>query len=76
MSCSGTIGELYQLPEDAERGVINQALLKITLNNQLVDYDYFAYIFKKTSGNSRFFKCRDESALFVIVLKYKLQKVA
>ena len=33
-------------------------------------------IFKKTSGNSRFFKCRDESVLFVIVLKYKLQKVA
>lgn len=46
MSCSGTIGEIYQLPEDAERGVINQALLKMTIDNSIVDYEYFNYIFK------------------------------
>ena len=26
MSCSGTMGELYQLPADCERGIINQAI--------------------------------------------------
>lgn len=44
MSCSGTIGELYQIPKDAHIGIINQALLKITLNNEIVDYDFFRYI--------------------------------
>ena len=28
MSCSGTMGELYQLPEGCEKGLINQALCK------------------------------------------------
>ena len=33
VSCAGTIGEIYQLPENAPRGIINQALMKITLYN-------------------------------------------
>ena len=36
MSCSGTMGEFYQLPIDCERGVINQALCKFTLNQKKV----------------------------------------
>ena len=36
MSCSGTMGELYQLPEDCERGIINQALCKFTLNKRIL----------------------------------------
>lgn len=35
MSCSGTIGELYQIPDDAPKGIMNQALLKFTLNNMV-----------------------------------------
>ena len=35
MSCSGTMGEFYQLPEGCEKGIINQALCKFTLNNKL-----------------------------------------
>ena len=35
MSCSGTIGELFIIPPNAEKGLINQALLKFTLNNQI-----------------------------------------
>ena len=37
MSCSGTIGELYVIPYEAERGIINQALLKFTLNSYQFD---------------------------------------
>ncbi|WP_400237002.1 restriction endonuclease subunit S [Methanomethylophilus alvi] len=33
MSCSGTMGELYQLPDTAPNGIINQALCKFTLND-------------------------------------------
>ncbi len=31
VSCAGTIGEIYQLPIEAPIGIINQALMKITL---------------------------------------------
>ena len=43
MSCSGTIGELYRLPFDAEKGLMNQALLKFTLNDSIC-YEYFLYM--------------------------------
>lgn len=35
MSCSGTIGKFYQLPQNAEKGVINQALCKFSLNSNV-----------------------------------------
>ena len=35
MSCSGTMGELYQLPIGSEKGIINQALCKFTLNDKI-----------------------------------------
>ena len=39
MSCSGTMGRLYQLPPNCEPGVMNQALCKFTLSDSiLVDY--------------------------------------
>lgn len=43
MSCSGTIGELYVIPYEAERGIINQALLKFTLNKK-IERDYFLFM--------------------------------
>lgn len=43
MSCSGTIGELYRLPLDAEKGLMNQALLKFTLNDSIC-YEYFLFM--------------------------------
>ena len=35
MSCSGTMGEFYQLPIGCEKGIINQALCKFSLNNKI-----------------------------------------
>ena len=40
MSCSGTMGKLYQLPQNCEPGVMNQALCKFTLSNSILA-DYF-----------------------------------
>jgi type I restriction enzyme, S subunit len=45
LSCSGTIGRLSRLPKEAPLGVINQALLKITLNENLIHHKYFVYLF-------------------------------
>lgn len=42
MSCSGTIGELFEIPLDAEKGIMNQALLKFTLN-KCIDKRYFLF---------------------------------
>lgn len=44
ISCSGTIGRITRLPNDVEPGVINQALLKITLNEEVIDPNYFLYL--------------------------------
>lgn len=43
MSCSGTIGELFVIPLDAEKGVMNQALLKFHLN-ELATIPYFLFV--------------------------------
>ena len=40
MSCSGTMGEFYQLPPSCEPGVMNQALCKFTLSETILS-DYF-----------------------------------
>ena len=45
VSCAGTIGEIFQIPEDAPEGVINQALLKLTLNADIINFDYFKIMF-------------------------------
>lgn len=46
VSCSGmNYGAIYQLTGDIEPGVINQALLRIRLNNELIDDKYFNYYF-------------------------------
>ena len=50
MSCSGTMGELYQLPERCERGIINQALCKFTLNNKMLPICFLTYM-RQTIGN-------------------------
>jgi type I restriction enzyme S subunit len=46
ISCAGTIGETYKLPKEAPIGIINQALLKIRLNNHVILDDFFLMMFK------------------------------
>ena len=50
MSCSGTMGELYQLPVGCEKGLINQALCKFTLNDRILPIVFLTYM-KQTIGN-------------------------
>lgn len=44
VSCAGTIGETYILPENIEPGIINQALMRITLVDG-IDKRFFLYYF-------------------------------
>ena len=45
VSCSGTIGKLFMIPEKAPKGIINQALLIIRINRNLLLDKFFMYLF-------------------------------
>jgi type I restriction enzyme S subunit len=45
ISCSGTIGRIAIAPQSISRGIINQALLKITLNEKVLYNSYFKILF-------------------------------
>lgn len=54
MSCSGTIGELFQMPITLEQGVINQALLKFTLLNTIkAEFFLFAMEYIKKNFDTK-----------------------
>ena len=44
ISCAGTIGEVYKLPEECEAGVINQALMRVRLHSN-IEERFFSYYF-------------------------------
>jgi len=43
MSCSGTIGKIAVVPEEAPQGIINQALLKIRIDPEICRTEYIKY---------------------------------
>ena len=45
VSCAGTIGETYEIPMDAEPGIINQALMKIKVKESIVNKSMFNILF-------------------------------
>lgn len=46
VSCSGTIGRIYLIPQHSPAGIINQALLKITTDDEAVSKQYFMHYFE------------------------------
>jgi type I restriction enzyme S subunit len=46
MTGAGTLGEIITVPENAPKGVINQALLRIRLNQNVISTTFFKYYFK------------------------------
>lgn len=47
VSCSGvTLGRIAEIPENAKEGIINQALLKISLNNRIIVNEFFIQQFR------------------------------
>lgn len=45
VSCAGTIGEIYEIPENADTGVINQALMRVRVDEDCVDKRMFKIAF-------------------------------
>lgn len=50
VSCSGTIGKTFIIPVNAPKGIINQALLKLTPSDEL-DVNYLQYFFENNIEN-------------------------
>lgn len=46
ISCSGTLGRITQVPNDYEAGIINQALLRVRVNNDVMYDFYFKMLFR------------------------------
>lgn len=57
MSCRGTIGQLYQIPENSPRGIIHPSLMKIRLNSTTYNPAFFKFLLpiiikeQQTKGN-------------------------
>lgn len=50
MSCSGTMGKVAIVPNDVQRGIINQALLKLTPSEEL-DVEFLRYYMSSPTFN-------------------------
>ncbi|MBQ1629385.1 MAG: restriction endonuclease subunit S, partial [Treponema sp.] len=53
ISCSGTIGKIYKIPENFKKGIINQALLKLTINETVIFSDFFRVYFESNYFQTR-----------------------
>ena len=51
ISCAGTIGEIYELPLNARAGVINQALMRVRVNEHIVRKDVYKLLFANMIDN-------------------------
>lgn len=57
VSCSGvTLGRIVELPDDVETGIINQALLKIKLDNSKILNKFFIYLFRSKDFQNKIFE--------------------
>jgi len=75
ISCSGTIGKVAIVPQNIEKGIINQALLKITLNNNLILPVFFKIIFESDIVKQELEKLSPGSAMKNITSVKKLKKI-
>ena len=57
ISCSGvTLGRISEIPQNAVAGIINQALLKISLNHNIINNAYFISLFRDRNVQSKLFE--------------------
>ena len=46
VSCAGTVGRIFLLPENAMAGVINQALMRVRINDTILSKRFFEKLFE------------------------------
>jgi type I restriction enzyme S subunit len=64
ISCSGvTLGRITQVPDDFEEGIINQALLRVRINNEIVNDQFFLKLFRSPYFQKQIFDNATGSAI-------------
>jgi len=76
ISCSGvTLGRICLLPEDADLGIINQALLKIDLDEKILLKKFFIMLFRSETFQRLIFQKSLGSAMPNMVSMSELKKI-
>jgi type I restriction enzyme S subunit len=57
------LGRITQVPDDYDEGVINQALLRVRLNNNIFDDSFFKMLFRSPYFQKQIFKNSTGSAI-------------
>ena len=56
ISCSGVyLGKLAIVPKNAKKGIINQALLKVTIDENIMTNDFFVFHFSYKNFREKYF---------------------
>lgn len=64
ISCSGvSLGRITQVPADSEPGIINQALLRVRLNETLYSSEFFKVVFRSPTFQKELFENSTGSAI-------------
>ena len=64
ISCSGvTLGRITRVPEHFERGIINQALLRVRVNESVINDRYFLHLFRSALFQKAIFDNSTGSAI-------------
>ncbi len=76
VSCSGvTLGRIVELPDNVETGIINQALLKIKLDNSKILNKFFIYLFRSKDFQNKIFEYSQGVAIPNMVGVKELKKI-
>lgn len=63
ISCSGTMGKIAIVPEKAKKGIINQALLKLTPDTSKINPKYLKRVLESESIQSIYFRDQEGAAI-------------
>jgi type I restriction enzyme S subunit len=63
ISCSGTLGRITRVPEHPEKGIINQALLRVRINDKIIDHNYFINYFRSPFFQDKLFDSSTGTAI-------------
>ncbi len=75
ISCSGSLGRIAEIPKNAKEGIINQALLKVKVNNELILNNYFLNLFKSDIFQNKLLENSSGSAIINMIGVSEIKKL-
>jgi len=75
ISCSGTVGKIAVVPSTIEKGIMNQALLRARLNEELILPEYFMYLFESEIMQLKLLQKTQGSAMKNLVALVEMKKI-